>query len=162
MAFVIPFIPYILAGVAAVAAVSQAQSARSAAKHNAAIAERNALLSRRQAAMNEAAQRKDAYRAMGRIRAGYSAAGVTLEGTPLDVLEDSAAEAELDALNIRYKGELSAIGYQGEAGLQRMRAKSALSTGVFNAGTALLAGAGGYYSNTYGRPTSTASQPLEE
>jgi len=158
MAVVIPFIPYILAAVAAVGAVSQAQSARSAAKHNAAIAERNAGLSRQQAAMNEAAQRKDAYRAMGRIRAGYSAAGVTPEGTPLDVLEDSAAEAEFDSLNIRYKGELAATGYEDEAGMQRTRASSALTTGVFNAGTALLSGAGGYYNSPYGRPVGTTSQ----
>jgi hypothetical protein len=154
------WVPIALAAVAVVGAVAQARSARAAAKYNTAIAERNAVVSRQQAGVAETAQRQDSYRAMGRIRAGYSAAGVTPEGTPLDVLEDSAAEAELDALNIRYKGELSAIGYEGEAGLQRIRAKSALSTGVFNAGTALLAGAGGYYSNTYGQPTSTASESV--
>lgn len=137
--------------ISAVGAISQAVSARNAAKYNAAVAERNAVISRQQAAANEAAQRRDAFRAMGRIRAGYGAAGVATEGTPLDVLEDSAAEAELDALNIRYKGEIAAMGYESEAQLQKTRAKSALVTGVFNAGSALLSGGAQYYRDNYGR-----------
>lgn len=134
--------------VSAVGMISQAQSAKSAANYNAAVAERNATVSRQQAAANEAAQRRENYRAMGRIRAGYGAAGVTPEGSPLDILESSAAEAELDALNTRYKGELTAIGYQDEATLQRSRASSAMTAGVLNAGSALLSGAGKSYAGT--------------
>lgn len=145
------WVPIAMAVVAAVGAMSQAASARSAAKYNASIAERNAVVARQQAAVNEDAQRRAAYRALGRMRAGYGAAGVTVEGSPLDVLEDSAAEAELDALNIRYKGELTAMGYQDEATLQRMRGKAAMTAGIFKAGSALLGGAGAYYS-AYGNP----------
>lgn len=137
--------------VSAVGALSQAASARSAAKYNASVAERNGVVARQQAAANEDAQRRHAYRALGRIRAGYGAAGVTVEGSPLEVLEDSAAEAELDALNIRYKGELTAMGYQSEAELQRARGKAAMTAGIFKAGTALLGGASAYYS-AYGSP----------
>lgn len=136
------------AALSAAGALSQAASARSAAKYNAAVADRNATVSRQQAAVNEQAQRQEAYRAMGRIRAGYGDAGVTRAGSALDVLEDSAANAELDALNIRYKGELAALGYRDEAGLQRSRASSAMTGGVFKAGSALLSGAGTYYGMT--------------
>lgn len=143
------WVPIAMAVVSAVGAVAQAQSAKSAANYNAQIADRNALVTRQQAESNEAAQRRNTYRAMGRIRAGYAGAGVTPEGSPLEVLEDSAAEAELDALNIRYRGEIGATGYEDEGKLQRSRASSAMATGALNAGSALLSGAGSYY-KSYG------------
>lgn len=151
------WVPVVMGVVSAVGAVSQAASARSAANYNAQVAERNATVARQQAAVNEQAQRRDAYRALGRMRAGYGAAGVATEGTPLDVLENSAAEAELDALNIRYKGQLASMGYGEEANLQRSRGKSAMTAGVFKAGTALLGAGGAYYDGYLKTPTTTSS-----
>lgn len=82
------------------------------------------------------------------MRAAYGASGVSLEGSPLDVLENSAAEAELDALTIRYKGKVGAMGSESEAATQRARASNAKTEGYYNAGTALLGGANKYYGMT--------------
>ena len=54
----------------------------------------------------------------------YAASGVSMEGSALDVLEFSAANAELDALTIRYESEMEARSYRKEADLERMRLKS--------------------------------------
>lgn len=152
MAAAVPFLPLISAGVTAVGALMSASAASNAAKYNAAVAERNAKIARQQAAAEEERSRLDAMRKLGSIRAGYGASGVAMEGTPLKVLEDSAMEAELDALTIRYNGELKAMGFESDAALERKRASSAMTTGIFKAGSALLTGAG----KTYGAG-STAS-----
>ncbi len=52
----------------------------------------------------EQAQRRAARRAFGELRAAGSQAGVAGSVTFGDVYAQSAAEAELDALNIRYQG----------------------------------------------------------
>jgi hypothetical protein len=52
----------------------------------------------------EQAQRRAARRAFGELRASGSQAGVAGSVTFGDVYAQSAAEAELDALNIRYQG----------------------------------------------------------
>lgn len=131
--------------VGAIGSISQAQAAKNAANYNAQLAERNAVIARQQAAANEDAQRRHANRVLGRMRSGYGASGVTSEGSPLDVLEDSVAEAELDALNIRYQGELGAMGYQSEAAMQRTAGKNAMRQGYFRAAGSLLGAGANYY-----------------
>jgi hypothetical protein len=102
---------YILGtAVAAGGAVYSANATRQTERYNRQVAERNATISRQQAAVSEAAARRDGRRALGKIEAGYGASGVVgNEGSALDVLEDSAIESELDALTIRYNGELAAM-----------------------------------------------------
>jgi hypothetical protein len=140
-----PFLLIAGAAMSAIGALSAASAQKNAADYNADVAKRNALIARQQASANEAAQRRDASRALGKMRAGYGASGVVgSEGTPLDVLEDSVATAELDALNIRYSGELEAMGYQDEARLQKMRGKAAMREGYFKAGSAILGGMSSY------------------
>lgn len=131
--------------ISAIGAIRAGQAQAAAANYNAQVAERNAFISRDQAAADEQRQRIQARRKLGAMRAAYGASGISLEGSPLDVLEDSAAEAELDALTIRYKGGVGAMGYEAEAGAQRARAKNATTESYYNAGAALLTGASNYY-----------------
>ena len=98
----------------------------------------NADSARQEAASREAAQRAQADRALGSIRAGVSKSGATMEGTPLAVLSESAANAEIDALNTRYSG-------QREAALYESRGRNARTAGYVRAGTSLLTGAGRYF-----------------
>lgn len=142
----------VAAVVSAVGAVRSAQANSAAANFNAQVSERNAVVARQQAAADEARQRSITQRRLGSIRAAYGASGVTMEGTPLDLLEDSAAQAELDALTIRYKGELAAIGAGDDATLQRARAKSAREEGTWRAASALTSAAGSYYGSQAGTP----------
>lgn len=130
---------------AVMGALQQGKAASNAAKHNAAVNDRNALIARQQAEEDVNRQRRDTRRRMGSIRARYGASGVTLEGSPLDVIEDSAAEAELDALTIQHQGELKAQGFDINASMDRTRAKVERQAGFMKAGTALLSGASKAY-----------------
>lgn len=57
--------------------------------------------------------------ALGDIRAGYGASGVTLEGSPMEILRQSASNAELDALTIRHKGAIKAWAYENQVKLDQ-------------------------------------------
>lgn len=149
-------------GISAVGAIQQGQAAKQTANYNAALADRNAVIATQQSAAHEEAQRKLDRRRMGAMRAGYSASGVTPDGSPLDVLGDSIAEAELNALNIRYEGQLAAQGYTESAGVSRRQGKQAEAAGYFNAGSALLTGgakAKDLYDRANPKPTPGGSGP---
>ena len=124
------FLPAIATGLAVVGAIQGGKAEASAAQFNADAA-------RREAASREAAQRTAAQRQLGSIRAGVSKSGATMEGTPLAVLSESAANAEIDALNTRYSG-------QREAALYESRGQNARTAGYLRAGTSLLTGASRY------------------
>ncbi|MDP3939805.1 MAG: hypothetical protein Q8R92_16935 [Deltaproteobacteria bacterium] len=171
MAFAAPFLAAVgggsavaggvlLAGTAltVISAISQASSARKASEYNAGIAERDAGIAREQAARDADAQKRGTLRAIGAARAAYGASGITVEGSPLDVLESSAAAAELDRQNILYKGELRAMGYQETAALDRARGKAATRQGYMQAGSAILMGAGKYYGSQPAKTAQTGYQ----
>ena len=128
----------------ALGAISQGNAEASAAKYHAKMSEMNAANARAQASVNEDAQRRQARRFLGTQRASFAQAGIGLSGSAEDVMAQSAVDAELDALNIRYQGELEAAGMTNEANLQRMRAKNARSGGFMTAGAKLLSGIGTY------------------
>jgi hypothetical protein len=109
-----------------------------AGKAEASSAQYNAESARREAESRENAQRTAAQRQLGSIRAGVSKSGATMAGTPLAVLSESAANAEIDALNTRYSG-------QREAALYESRGRNARTAGYVRAGTSLLTGAGRYF-----------------
>ena len=112
-------------------AVRQGQAAQVAANYNAESA-------RMEGAMREAAQRQQAQRQMGAIRAGIAKSGARTEGTPLMVLAESAANAEIDALTTRF-----AAGRESQ--LQMMRGRAEKQAAYFRAGTSLLKSAGQMY-----------------
>ena len=117
--------------VGAVGAIQGGKAENSAAQFNAQSA-------RMEAESRENAQRAQAKQQLGAIRAGVSKSGATMEGTPLAVLSESAANAEIDALNTRYSG-------QREAALYEARGKNARTAGYMRAGTSLLSSAGKYF-----------------
>lgn len=136
-------------------ALSQGQQARQAGEYNAAVARNNALAAKQQADANAAAQQRKARLQLGSMRAGYGASGVGLEGSPLDVIEQSAAMAELDRQNILYGGTLRSQGYESTAGLELMRGENAVTSSYFNAGSTLLMGA-----SKMGAFTGVAEEPV--
>lgn len=132
-----------IAGTALTAAnqISQGVSANKLAKHNASVSEGYATAARDQAAFDESRAREQARRALGARQAAYGGAGITLEGTPIDVLGDAASNAEMDALSIRRRGDLESWGRLNEAGAQRTRGRAALQSGFMDTGSTLLNGA---------------------
>ncbi len=160
MAAAAPFLPYIVAGFQVVSALSQASAASSQANYNAQIADRNAGLAREQAARDAEAQQRHATQVLGAARAGFGASGVTSEGSPLDVLMNSASNAELDRQNILYKGELRAIGYSDTAALERSRAKAAEKEGLVGAASAIITGVTNSSAATAAKPRATTGYQL--
>lgn len=132
----------ISAAVGALGAVQEARASAAASEFNARIADNNAIIAEQNAATDERKQRRVAERERASSRARIGAAGVALEGSPLEVLEDQALEAELDALNVRYGGRLQASNFRSQAQLDRSRARSVRTQGFISAGTSLLNGAG--------------------
>ncbi|OGT79396.1 MAG: hypothetical protein A3J35_04355 [Gammaproteobacteria bacterium RIFCSPLOWO2_02_FULL_52_10] len=133
--------------VSVVGAIRQGQSQAASSDYNAAVARNNAVYARQVAAENERRQRILTRKTIGGARAGYGASGVTLEGTPLDVPRESAANAELDALTIRHQGELAARGYENTATLDTFAASGARTGGYISAADELLTGGAKLYNN---------------
>jgi hypothetical protein len=137
--------------VSAVGAIQQGKAAQASAKFNADMMSRNAQIARQQAAAEEEKHRRLTYMRQGAARAAYGASGVSIEGSPLDILEQSAAQEELDALNIRYRGEIGAQSSEGQAALSSMSGDAAMQAGYIGAGSSILLGAskaGGIYARS--------------
>lgn len=111
---------------------------RQAGEYNAQMAEQNATLSIQQAAEEERKLRVQNRKQIGDMRASYAASGVMFEGSPLDVLEENAATAELDALQIRHGGQVKAIGYRNDAIMSRFAGDNAYRAGRIGAAATLL------------------------
>ena len=121
--------------------VEQGKSQNEWSQYNAAVAERDAVAAQQSAEYDASQKRKETEKLLGRQRALYGKAGVTLEGSPLLLMEETASQGELDALMIEREGKLKAGNYQSEAALSRMKGSSAQKAGYYGAGSSLLTGA---------------------
>lgn len=131
------------------------QAQAMANKRNAEVARLNAEATAQQAAQAEDAQRRRARELGGRNRASLAQNGVGDGGTNALVIDQSAKEAEMDALNIRYEGELRRRGLLNDsenlkyaAKINSMNASSARTAGYIGAGTSLLTGMAKYYGSS--------------
>lgn len=142
--------------IGAIGAIQSANAQAAASEYNAKVSERNQVIadqnrkiSVRQAEIDAEEKRRETRRTLSSIRAAYGSSGVELAGSPLDVLEDSAFEGEVDAARIEYEGRIrnregaiQMLGLQEQASLDRMNARSARSAGYINAAGAIAGGAG--------------------
>lgn len=146
----------ISAGIGALGAIQQGFAAQQSAKYQSRVAENNAKVAQWQArdatargAQEEARHRLAVAGTIGTQRSALAAQGTTLDaGSPLDILGDTAAFGELDALTIRGNAEREAYGYrvqgsnfQAESGLLASQGSNAMMQGVVGAGASLLSGA---------------------
>ena len=83
----------------------QAEASAQASLYNAQIAQRDADIARQQAAADADMQATDARRRIATMQAGFAAGGA-VSGSALDVLADSATQAEKDNQTIKYKGDV--------------------------------------------------------
>ena len=105
--------------------VNQQKASADAANYNAQLAETNAQVAQRSAGQAEDAQRRNARAVLARQRAAAAETGLGFSGSVADVYGDSAKDAELDALRIRYKGLMDASGLRQEGALQKSQAQAA-------------------------------------
>ena len=128
--------------VSAIGAQQEGRATATAQKFNAEINRRNAGMVLEQAAADADAQNRSSRQALGSIRAAYGAAGVTSEGSVGDVIEFSAASAELDRQTILYKGRIKAMGFTDEAALNMLAGKTARQQADFKSASSVLTSAG--------------------
>lgn len=142
--------------IGALGAIQSANAQAAAAEYNAKISERNSAIvdqNRKQAVeTSEIAasdKRRENRRVLASMRAAYGTSGLELAGSPLDVLEDTAVEQELDTQRIRYEGRLRAregaiqmLGLREDATLSRMEGKAAKTAGYIGAAGQLVGGVG--------------------
>lgn len=114
------------------------QANAAAMEYNAKIADENATIAHTEGIENERRVRVQGRKELGSIRAGYGAAGVTMEGSAMDVLQESAANAELDALTTRYNSDMKVRGFKQDAQLARMGASASSSAGMIGAASTIL------------------------
>ena len=138
-------------------AQAQAASANAAqARYQAQAAEQNRELMRRQEAdarqrgqVAEEDRRHLTAQQIGQQRAGLAAQGTDLEGSPTDILGNTAAAGEVEALTIRskaarqpYEHQIAGVGYGNAGILESNRARNATyQPNHLGAGASLLSGA---------------------
>jgi hypothetical protein len=116
------------------------------------VAQNNASAAAQQSAANEDAQRRRNREFLARQRAAIGEAGIGFGGTTAKVQEQSAVEAELDALNIRYDGTLRRQGFMADAQMARARKKTVIRAGLMKAAGGLLGDAASVSQSMGNRP----------
>lgn len=115
---------------------------KQALEYNAKLAEQSAEQAKVKAAYDEAAHRENVAKFISSQRAEYGKSGVEMSGSPLLVIKDTIAKSELDALAIRYGGEIEARQLRSKGAGLRAEGQTARTAGYLGAGSSLLTGAG--------------------
>ena len=125
---------------------SQAEYQADVARQNQRLAEEQASAQRKEGYDNMVAKRQETAKLIGRQRAAAGASGAAVDvGSNLDLQADTAAQGEIDALNLYNKGvdsayqsQIQAWNYGSQAAGYDARADAAGNAGWMNAaGTAL-------------------------
>lgn len=127
--------------VSAGGAVYSGQMQKQAADYNAQVSNVNALMAENKAKADEQAHRAMVAKILSSQKALYGKSGLSMEGSPLLVMEDTAIQGELDALTIRYGGDVAAAQARSQANIQRMQGSAARTASYITAGSTLLSGA---------------------
>lgn len=112
--------------------------------YNAAVAKQRAESAQAAYGQREEQQRRENRLLLGKARAAAAESHTGLTGTNADVLEQNAVWQELDALNIRYAGDLEATALKNEAGLDTWQQGVNLSSADYTGGAIKRARTSGY------------------
>jgi hypothetical protein len=145
------------------AAYSAAQDRTKANQYLSKVAANEALARQYQAQVAERQERRRAHLILSSQQAAFGASGLDPNaGSPLLVMADSARQAELDALNIRWSGKLASGSADAESALRRFEAGSESRAGYLRAGSSLLSGGSSAYgAYRAGQPRGTGTSPIE-
>jgi hypothetical protein len=112
-------------------------------RNNQAVADLMADDARKRGEIAEARQREKTRQILGTQTAKLAAQGTDLSGSALDILGDTAASGELDALTVRSNAAREAWGHRVKATDYAAQAQKPLSgLGGLGAGASLIGGAG--------------------
>jgi len=129
---------------------TELQTAENAMNYNLALADQNKIMIDDQTEFAVGRHVDSVQRVLGSQRAGYGAAGVTMEGTPTNVAIDSATQGEIDRLAIKYGGEVKQANVDSQKATTRFKGQSIEAQGELAMMQTVLGGAdkaekGGYF-----------------
>ncbi len=107
------------------AADAQGKSEAAWQKYNADVNMQEARVREQRAAVEASDARKQAQRQLAGQRTALSAAGIALTGSPLQVMEESAANLERSILEVSRQGATEAQALRSQAGINLFQAESA-------------------------------------
>lgn len=96
-------------------------------------AEYNAAVSKQEAELEKQRMRKERVKLLSAQRVGYAKAGVQFEGTPLEVMAETADEIEHSMVLREHRAAI-------ESGMWGYKGRMAMTTAKWQAGTTLLTG----------------------
>lgn len=126
------------AGLAAGGALFKGQATKQASDYNAAVDNQRAVEERDQAQASTQDYIRKGTDTLEAGRAARGATGVTSEGSPLMVDENTVRQVALGAARTLQGGELRASRLQDDATLQRMKGENAVTASYLDAGSSLL------------------------
>ena len=124
--------------VSAYSAYQQGKMQRDLNEYNAKIAENNKILADRQYEIDHKEHQKRYRRLLGNQRVSYAKSGVTMEGSVIDVIEDSAIASNWEIQKMKYNRDVRKAGYTASATRSRFVGQSAYWAGKMNAAGTLL------------------------
>jgi hypothetical protein len=127
----------------AVGSVVSGMAAAQASRAQADAYRDQAAREREQAAFNSQQQEHKAIKLISTQRTSYLAAGVSLYGTPMDVLDDTTQQSDLDVQAIKYNGEIKARNFDMQARALDVKAQGQEVGGAIGAISPLIKGVGG-------------------
>lgn len=129
----------------AVSAIGQMQAGQSQSEwhaYNAEVARQNAIAAKQSAEYDATRKREEGATLMAKQRTLYAKSGVSLEGSPTDVILGTAEDVEMDAMAIIRKGLITSQQYESQAALSEMSGSAAKTSSYYGAGSSLLTGIG--------------------
>jgi hypothetical protein len=134
--------------VTAIGAGVQGEQAKQTADYNSKVMGNEAAVSGMESNQATLAQLRKGNMALGRQTVAGVESGGGVSGSTGAVLHQSATNAELDALNVRYSGLLRQDSYNEQASLDTAQGKEQMAS-------AFVGGAGGILKQAYGQKTGT-------
>ena len=123
-----------------------AEAAEEAGEYNAQTAEEKARIARWEGNLQVRAQQRTAAKVLGTARATYANSGVQSgEGSALDILQESAANAAFDKIMIETDTNIKVAGLTSQAAISRYEGSVRKTSGQLSAAGSLLTTAGDIY-----------------
>jgi hypothetical protein len=127
----------------ATTAVMAGNEAKKQGEYNAKVLAEQAKAEQQKADYEASLLKRNAEKLKARQRHAYLSSGVDVsEGTPLIVMSEQAKELEMDAMAIRYGGNVEAARARQAAKYSKYQGSAAQRAGYWNAGSSLLTGMG--------------------
>jgi hypothetical protein len=127
-------------GVSVYGQVQQAQTAKAMGKYNAKVAEQQALQTEMDAAENIRRKRRENRRLLATQRSRYAKAGVLEEGTPLELLAETAGNLEMETLDYDRQQRMAAAGLRAQGAADLALGSNQARAAYIGAGASLLQG----------------------